>query len=64
MATILNQIHYRDHSCELHVFEIADGWHVIGFIGDAEVDTQWLEMHGLTFEDVNALILEVMQEEF
>ena len=64
MSTTMKQLHYRDHSIELHAFESThDGWHAYGFIGDAEIDTQWCDCHDLSFDELDALILEVMQEE-
>lgn len=48
---------------ELTAYETEDGWQALGRIGDYDVDTVWCDCHGLSFDDLDSVILHVFESE-
>ena len=48
---------------ELDVTDTADGWHAVGYVGDVDIDTEWCDVHDLSFDELDALICAVMRDE-
>ena len=38
------------------------GWYTIGHIGDVDVDSVWADMRISTFEEADAMVLEVIKD--
>ena len=48
---------------ELTAYETEDGWQALGHVGDYDVDTVWCDCHGLSFDDLDSVILHVFESE-
>lgn len=59
MATT-NKITARGDNYELEAFETARGWAIVGYYGDLDIDSIMCEMFDLTFDEMDALVLEAI----
>ena len=48
---------------DLTAFETEDGWQALGRIGGYDIDTVWCDCHGLSFDDLDSVILHVFENE-
>ena len=48
---------------ELTAYETEDGWQALGHIGGYDIDTVWCDCHGLSFDDLDSVILHVFESE-
>jgi len=48
---------------ELTAYETEDGWQALGRIGGYDIDTVWCDCHGLSFDDLDSVILHVFESE-
>lgn len=45
----------------LTTYEAEDGWQALGRIGGYDIDTVWCDCHGLSFDDLDSVILHVFE---
>jgi hypothetical protein len=50
----------RGDNYELEAFETPRGWAVVGYYGDLDIDSIMCEVFDLTFDEMDALVLEVI----
>jgi hypothetical protein len=48
---------------ELTAYETEDGWQALGHIGGYDIDTVWCDCHGLSFDDLDSVILHIFENE-
>jgi hypothetical protein len=48
---------------ELTAYETEDGWQALGRIGGYDIDTVWCDCHGLSFDDLDSVILHIFENE-
>lgn len=61
--TVTNELHATGSTYDLHVFENADGWQVVGYCGCSDIDSIWCDLTGATFEDIDSEVLHIIAEE-
>ena len=55
--------HITGTDYDLVAYEGANGWQATGYVADSEIDTAWAGLEGLTFEELDSLVLDVFANE-
>ncbi len=46
---------------DLTAYEAEDGWQALGRVGGYDIDTAWCDCHGLSFDDLDSVILHIFE---
>ena len=58
-----NNIHVHGTNYDIEVWNTGTDWQAVGNYLDTEIDTVWNDCEGLTFEDIDGQILDIIRDE-